>query len=254
MSLVQQLNPHRPWSATMKRETQTYFTPREASQDYSDYWGTVTDPDGKRRQRLSKSDRDNFIELTEGMWSFVVTAIEKSKTQLAFLEVGCGPGWFRGGLDGRWYGTELNDDAETVAKSFGYRMLKPKLSDITGSFDVIIMHHVIEHMPDPITEICHVHRILKRGGHLLLATPDFASPCAKRFGDRYRLLHDKTHCSLFTNESMHRFLRDFGFRILDVQYPFPDRYATAENMQRWLDGTGVSPPWPGNFMTFYCRK
>jgi hypothetical protein len=90
-----------------------------------------------------------------------------------------------------------------------------------------------------------------------MSTPDFASPCAKRFGDHYRMLHDPTHVSLFTLESMHRFLRDHGFRIDDVRFPFPERLATAETMERWrrgpVDGEW-SPPWPGNWVTFYASK
>ena len=89
---------------------------------------------------------------------------------------------------------------------------------------------------------------------MILGTPDFASPCAKRFGDSYRMLHDKGHVSLFTNESMHRFLIDNGFTIDEVRHPFPEEYATAENFARWNDTSRMSPPWPGNWMTFYARK
>jgi hypothetical protein len=53
---------------------------------------------------------------------------------------------------------------------------------------------------------------------------------------------------------MHRFLRDHAFHIDDVRFPFPARYATAENFARWNDTSQVSPAWPGNWMTFYCTR
>ena len=117
------------------------------------------------------------------------------------------------------------------------------------------MHHVIEHIPDPIRTIQEVHRILKASGALVLATPDFDSGCARLFGENFRLLHDPTHISLFSNESMYRFLRDFGFVIDRVEYPFFEtRHFSAENFERLFDPGQISPPFYGNFMTFYCHK
>jgi len=109
-------------------------------------------------------------------------------------------------------------------------------------------------MADPERELFEIRRVLKKGGWLVLGTPDFHSPCAVRFGENYRMLHDPTHVSLFSLDGMSRLVRDFGFTIEDVRFPFPERYATAETMARWLDTSQVSPPWPGNWMTFFCRK
>ncbi len=65
---------------------------------------------------------------------------------------------------------------------------------------------------------------------------------------------DPTHRNLFTRESMTKMLEDFGFAIEKLEYPFPERYATAENFMRWNDTSKISPPWPGNWMTFYCKR
>jgi D-sedoheptulose 7-phosphate isomerase len=88
-----------------------------------------------------------------------------------------------------------------------------------------------------------------------LGTPDFDSGCARRFGKNYRLLHDPSHISLFSNDSIQRFLRDHGFIIDRVEYPFFEtRYFTQENLMRLFDTTQISPPFYGNFITFYCHK
>jgi hypothetical protein len=50
-------------------------------------------------------------------------------------------------------------------------------------------------------------------------------------------------------------LRDHGFIIDRVDYPyFETPYFTPDNLNRLFDRTHVSPPFYGNFMTFYCRK
>ena len=78
---------------------------------------------------------------------------------------------------------------------------------------------------------------------------------ANRFGADYRLLRDPTHISLFSNDSMHRFLRAHGFHIDAVDYPFFEtRHFTADNLVQMLDRDDVSPPFYGSFMTFYCTR
>ena len=73
-------------------------------------------------------------------------------------------------------------------------------------------------------------------------------------GNNYRLLNDPTHISLFSNDSMHRFLRDHGFKIDQVEYPFFNtRYFTKNNLNDLFNTSRVSPPFYGNFMTFYCQ-
>lgn len=224
-----------------------YFTRREPTGDYENYWGEVTDPDGNLRQLDSEQERQRYLGDIAEELTFL-RGLQPGR----ILDVGCGLGWALSALPDEWekYGTELE-----LRCGRGYTHLGPNLAELPGHyFDAILCHHVIEHMDDPIANVAEMNRILKPGGHLVIATPDFASPCAVRFGDNYRMLHDKTHVSLFTNESMHRLLRDKGFTIDRVAFPFPQRYATAETMQRWNDTSKISPPFPGNFLTFYCRK
>jgi SAM-dependent methyltransferase len=120
---------------------------------------------------------------------------------------------------------------------------------------VVVLHHVIEHVADPAALVREIRRILADDGLFILATPNFDSGCARRFGEKYRLLHDKTHITLFSDDSMRRFLRDHGFRIERSDYPyFETPYFSEENLLRLMDTEQVSPPFYGNFMTFYCRK
>ena len=110
-------------------------------------------------------------------------------------------------------------------------------------------------MEKPEEEIKNIQRILKPEGILILGTPDFDSGCARLFGENYRLLHDKTHISLFSNDSMQRFLRDNNFGIFRTEYPFFEtRFFTKENLMKLFDTIIISPPFYGNFMTFFCRN
>lgn len=235
-------------------QTGAYYAtvlPGETSYEES-YWGEIVDPDGRRRNRLEECSlylADLHAELT------FIEALPPGRV----LDVGCGLGWLLSALDPSWekFGIEVSAFAAERAKKYGEIFVGPLLDCefSESSFDLVTMHHVIEHMTDPVAGIERIHGVLKPGGCLVLATPDFDSGCARRFGANYRLLHDSTHVSLFSNDSMHRFLRDHGFEIREVGYPFFEtRYFTQENLLRLFDTETVSPPFHGNFMTFYCRR
>ncbi|MDL1894810.1 SIS domain-containing protein [Anaerolineae bacterium CFX7] len=234
---------------------QDYFVTRKLAQspDYEEaYWGTIVDPDGNVRDRLQ--EREKHLEDIKQELTFL-----NNLPPGRILDMGCGLGFLLSGLSAEWekYGVEVSRFAAAWAQQWAKVFVgELEQADYPDEFfDVVVMHHVIEHLHDPIGAILTVHRILKCGGALLLGTPDFDSGCARRFGDRYRLLHDPTHVSLFTNDSMHRFLRDHGFVIDRVEYPFFEtRYFTPENLLRLFDTSQVSPPFYGNFMTFYCHK
>jgi SAM-dependent methyltransferase len=217
-----------------------------------DYWGEIVDPDGHKRNRLA--ERDMFLDDIKTELGFI-NALAPGRV----LDIGCGLGWLLSGIKDSWdkHGLEVSAFAAAHARSHG-AIFKGPLLDCPyddDSFDLVVMHHVIEHLRDPLANLRVTHRLIKPGGKLILATPDFDSAAARRFGANYRLLHDKTHISLFSNDSMHRFLRDHGFRILFVDYPFfKTRHFTKENLMRLFNREAISPPFPGNFMTFYCVK
>ena len=122
-------------------------------------------------------------------------------------------------------------------------------------FDVILIHHVIEHVEEPINFIHEIKNILKNDGILILGTPNFDSGCARRFNGNYRLLNDPTHISLFSNDSMHRLLRNHNFDIKRVHYPyFETEYFSEENLYKLFNVDDMSPPFYGNFMTFFCKN
>lgn len=247
------------------RETQNYYVPRKACEgaNCEDYWSPKADPSGNVRDRSDPREREQYLaDLGQGELAYLQSLQSRSGgRRLRLFDLGAGPGWLLSALpDEHWdkWGVEICREAAQEARLHAEVIC----GDWRGTFDdeffdVVFCHHVIEHLADPLDHVHEIRRVLKKGGKLILATPDFSSPCAKRFGERFRMLHDPTHISLFSLESMTRMLMDFGFTIEDVAFPFPERYATAETMEKWRRGPVEgewSPPWPGNWMTFYCEK
>lgn len=134
-----------------------------------------------------------------------------------------------------------------------------------GPFDALWCCHVVEHMADPLTDLAAGIAAVRPGGLVIVETPDFGSPVALEWGERFRLLHDPTHISLFTAESLMRMLRALNVEILEVA--FPGYFGTplerrCHELRRHTtlheDGSTsqalVSPPAPGNVVAVRGRK
>lgn len=215
------------------------------------YHGVTVDPDEKKRYLLEERTHSlsGIPEITN--W------VKSNRAGGKILDVGCGPGWFLSSLGSEWdcHGVEISSFASKVANKSG-KIYNGTLEEYTETgFDVIVMNHVIEHIADPITALKKIKDILNHDGIFIIGTPDFDSAAARRYGDNFRLLNDPTHVSLFSQESMYRCLRDLGFHVDDVEFPYFDTpWFNKENLLKILDDKGVSPPFYGSNMTFLCSK
>jgi 2-polyprenyl-3-methyl-5-hydroxy-6-metoxy-1,4-benzoquinol methylase len=83
----------------------------------------------------------------------------------------------------------------------------------TGSFDVVHLSHLIEHVPDPRAFLQEAARVTRPGGHLVMVTPDIAGFQARLFGKRWRsAIPDHLH--LFSHGVLRRLVEETGFEVL----------------------------------------
>ena len=84
--------------------------------------------------------------------------------------------------------------------------------------DVVVMLHVIEHVPDPVGTLREIWRILKPGGHLILETPRYDTAMFWLLGRRERSLSCDGHIFFFTDESLRRAYTAAGFQLERLDY------------------------------------
>lgn len=136
------------------------------------------------------------------------------------LEVGCGSGSaLRSMKEKGWNAVGLDFDEEAVcnARSMGLDVRLGQLSDQgfpEGSFDAIVMGHVIEHVPDPAALLKECKRILKKDGALVMLTPHAGSKIHARYRSDWRGLDVPRHLQVFTPGSLVDMAKRAGFSAI----------------------------------------
>lgn len=82
-----------------------------------------------------------------------------------------------------------------------------------GSFDLVTLWDVIEHIPDPQATLHRVRRLLAPGGRLLLETQNVQSRWARLLGRRWHHYKHEEHLYHFTPTTIARLLADCGFAV-----------------------------------------
>jgi 2-polyprenyl-3-methyl-5-hydroxy-6-metoxy-1,4-benzoquinol methylase len=136
--------------------------------------------DGRFYEQLHK----NSAYYPEEKWEFsqAFRWLKESRADASILEIGCGNGAFldlcrRAGFE-RLRGLELNASACRECREKGHDVsveMIEQLGPSAGSFDYVCAFQILEHVPDPIGFLQAVTGRLRRGGKLILSTPNAAS-------------------------------------------------------------------------------
>ena len=139
------------------------------------------------------------------------------------LEIGCGLGHLVGQLEDSFetYGIDLNHwavrQSKSVAKNTNLQTASAQeLPFNNRSFNVIIIKHIVEHLPDPRKAIQEIGRVTEPGGVLILATPNLASLLKPWKGKSWIGYQDPTHISLKPPAEWISYIEEAGFTIQRV--------------------------------------
>ncbi|MFP5240635.1 MAG: class I SAM-dependent methyltransferase [Acidobacteriota bacterium] len=142
------------------------------------------------------------------------------------LDVGAACGEFMhilGRQNPGWKVTGLEPNAkavETGRKLFGADLVQGTLEDNPfeeGSFDLVILTHVIEHVPSPTDTLARINRLLAPGGLLYGETENLDAPDAKVMGKYWGLFHIPRHLYFFTPGTLSALVRKAAFDDVQVQ-------------------------------------
>jgi len=203
-----------------------YVTPRFSGEALREVYGhTYWRSDKPRVQGYSDytADEELYLKTYRHRLGFLEHLLDR---KLRVLDVGCAAGFFLRIMSEKGHevaGIELSAEIATHAKEhLGVDAVHvgtlddvpadhPKI--IEGSFDLVTMWDVVEHVPDPQSLLRRARKLLKPTGKLVLETQNVSSSFAKLLGRRWHHYKHAEHLYHFNRETIRTLLGQAGFEI-----------------------------------------
>ena len=144
------------------------------------------------------------------------------------LDFGCGDGKLLKNLYFYGFRNLTGADAFIEKDIFypnGIKIFKRSLSEINDEFDLVMLHHSFEHLPNPLESLREIRRILANGKFCLLRVPvvNFAW---EKYNVNWVQLDPPRHLFLYTEKSLRLVAEKAGFTVEKVVYD-------SEEFQFW---------------------
>ena len=141
-------------------------------------------------------------------------------------------------------GIEIQPEIAAKGRALGYDIIEGTLetSDLSGhlgTYDVVSMNHVLEHVVQPRTMLERAYDLLRPGGHLIGQLPTVSSWEARLFGRNWCGYHYPRHLQIPSKQGLAHLLEDVGFR--DVVIRTAPHIQTATSLQNTLVRWGWHP-------------
>jgi 2-polyprenyl-3-methyl-5-hydroxy-6-metoxy-1,4-benzoquinol methylase len=184
------------------------------SENYYLAWGLKGDAENESIKHMKISTFNLRLDL-----------IAQFKKTGKILDVGCATGYFLEAAKAKAYepyGVEFSDYSASLAKNKfgGKNIFKGTLEQCEfekGTFDVIAMSDLIEHVRNPIETLSKAHQLLNTDGIVMIMTPDTGSLSYKLMKQKWT--HYKLeHFYYFNKQALQQAALQSGFELVHYEH------------------------------------
>lgn len=168
----------------------------------------------------------SFAKYSQYWWSnrfYASLARRYGQRGARLLEIGSGLGHLTGQLE-KWFepaAVDINHWALAQSRNAASQtdMVESSAQELPfaeDTFGVVIIKHVVEHLPHPEKAIGEISRVTAPGGALILSTPNLGSLLKPWKGSRWIGYQDPTHISLKPPQEWLELVQGAGFKLVRV--------------------------------------
>ena len=201
------------------------------------YYSLTQSPNGRTKNpvfKLIKRLRDEYAISNQGIIGRLLhrrfpnehlrslAQVETLSKDSKILDVGCGTGLRLHDLKEMGFANVLGIDpfiAEEIEYTNGLKILKKSIHELQqGEWDVIMLHHVLEHMPDPLRVLQSVARLLSPAGICIIRTPTVSSFAWEHYGVDWVQLDAPRHFFIHSMASMARLAQQAKMKLAKTAF------------------------------------
>jgi predicted SAM-dependent methyltransferase len=187
----------------------------------------------------------------------LISSLSSSKTM---LDVGCGTADFLAHCKSNGWqvtGVEPDEQARTLAYK-NHQLSIKEVSYLTQleseQFDVITMWHVLEHVYHLQEDIETFKRLLKKGGHLVIAVPNCSSHDANYYQEDWAALDLPIHLYHFRPNDIKNICSKHGFELVKILPMKYDAYYISMLSEKYRGGNILKGFWRGFISNMNAKK
>lgn len=161
------------------------------------------------------------------------------------LDLGCGSGILLAQMRAFGFAELAGADpfAPAAVREPGFRIFQSELAAIDEQFDLIMMHHTLEHVADPLATMITARDRLRPGGRMLIRLPLAGSEAHRRYGADWFNLDPPRHLAIPSGVGMEHLARRAGLTILHRGFDsVASGFFMSENYRNNLAGNEAPKP------------
>lgn len=165
-----------------------------------------------------------------------VSSLKGVHTSAKILDIGSGSGNYLDALYNCGFKNIKGMDPyieKDIITPNGIPIHKKDISEIDGKYDLIMLHHVFEHMDNPREILIQLGSLLTKSGQILIRVPLVDSFAWDKYGVQWYQIDAPRHFYIHTKKSMELLSRNTGFNIDQIIYDSNDyQFIFSEQYQQ----------------------
>jgi len=119
-----------------------------------------------------------------------------------------------------------------VGHASGAKVFKATIHDVHGRFDLVLLNHAFEHIPDQLETLQAVASRLAPGGHCLVRVPTVSSYAWEHYREDWVQLDAPRHFFLHSVESLRRLGERAGLTLQAVEFDSTELQFAGSELHR----------------------
>ncbi len=198
------------------------------------------------------------ISLQDPVYFPWLTGLNAKKTD-RLADIGCGNGQLLGELSYSGFQTLHGYDPflDSSREYPGFSLRKTNYFEIQERYDILMFHHSLEHIADPIAVFGMFEKILNPGGRVLIRVPVTDGQVWKDEREFWFQLDAPRHLFIPNTESIRLIAERFGLELYKVEFDSLDSQFWATELYKRgksLEGTDITQEFSKDEIAVFVKK